>query len=73
MKKTDKLIIDFEYSKSDIHYSDEQMEQMVNLWIKGIFAELQDIRGKFFHNGMALSSINVVNIFRQADFICEKK
>jgi hypothetical protein len=29
MKKHDKIIIDFDYSKQDHQFTDEQMEQMV--------------------------------------------
>lgn len=69
MTKTDKLIIEFDYSKSDIHFTDEQMEEMVNNWTKQIIAELQDVRSKLYFNAMALASINVKNIVRQANVI----
>lgn len=66
MKKTDKLIIDFDYTKSDIHFTDEQMEGMVNNWMNSIMNELNDVRSKLNFNAMSLTSIHVKNIVRKS-------
>lgn len=67
MTKTDKLLIEFNYSKSDIHVTDEKMEEFVNNWAKKIITELQDVSSGLYFHGMALANIGVKSIIRQAN------
>ena len=65
MIKKDKIIIDIEYSKSDIHFTDEQIEEMVNKYCNKIITSLQDVNSDLYFNAMALASISAKDITRQ--------
>jgi hypothetical protein len=60
----DKIIIDIEYSHSDIHLTDDQMEDMVDLYVTRILEALQDVRNDLHFNFMALATINATGIKR---------
>jgi hypothetical protein len=64
--KTDKIIIEIGYDKSSAHFTDEQMEQMVDQHVQKIMSEMNMPNGKLHFNVMALASLWVRSITRES-------
>lgn len=63
MRKTDKLIIEFDYAT----FGDmAKMETIVNDWASNLLKELMDVHSKLYCAGMALYAINVKTLVRES-------
>jgi len=61
--KTSKLVIEFKYDYSNVHFTEKEMEKAIDRWKGKILKELQNPHTEICFNAMGLASINVTKIY----------
>ena len=67
MKKSDKVIIEFDYNYQDHQFTEEIIESMINMWIKRIEDAIKEPSSPLYFNAMALANIDIKKVLRTVD------